>query len=598
MELVRSPSLPDVAVHQLFARQATVGPERVALHVEGRAVTYRELDERSNGVARALRVAGVAQGQRVALCIAPSLDLMAALLGVLKAGATYVPLNEELPPARLHEILADAAPAAVLTHGPCAHLLAGVATLRVDEIGADPCRLDVAIDPASLAYVIYTSGSTGRPKGVQVSHHNLANLFEAMRRRLGFGPDDAMLSVSTVAFDLSVPDLYLPLVCGGRLVLTSNEERHRPAQVAELLREHRVTVMQAGPAYWRMLLEAGWTGDPDRLQVVCGGEAFPLPLAEALRPRCRALWNAYGPTETTVWATMHRVDRADLERGFIPLGEPLDGMTVHLLDDALAPAPPGEVGELCIGGHGVAQGYLGRPELEAERFVADPFAPGARMYRTGDRARRRADGSLEYVGRTDHQIKLRGFRIELGDIEHQLERLDAVRDAAVVLRDDRPSGAYLAAYVSAVPGHTLEPAPLRNALRARLPAYMLPTAVTVLPFLPKTPNGKIDRRALPRPGAGASASFVAPERDSERFLADLWARVLDLDAVSVEDDFFLIGGDSLRLHVVAEAIRVGRNVDVSVRDLFRYPTIRMLASYLEGATLHGDTYSTPVTGMP
>jgi amino acid adenylation domain-containing protein len=541
--------VPETAVHELFAAQAARTPEAIAVSFEGRDLTYAALDARSNQLAHRLRAMGVGPESLVAIALERSLDMVVALLGVLRAGGAYLPIDPGYPAARIAYMLEDARVRVLLTQESLrATLPASAEVLCLDSADLSSERTDapaVAVDWADLAYVIYTSGSTGRPKGVQVPHGALSSFLAAMRERPGLDPADHLLSVTTLSFDIAGLELYLPLVTGARVELVSAETAADGARLLDRLLVSHATVMQATPATWRLLLEAGWTGGS--LEVLCGGEALPGDLAEELRRRAASVWNLYGPTETTIWSAVHRVDRTE---AVAPLGQPIANTRVYVLDADLRPVPVGVAGELYIGGAGVTRGYRNRPDLTAERFVPDPFAPepGARLYRTGDLTRWRADGVIEFLGRTDHQVKVRGFRIELPEIEGALLGLSAIKAAAVLPRENASGDVQLVAYVVFGPGPEPTVTEMRAALRDRLPGYMVPSSFVILDELPLTPNGKLDRKALSRldarQGAGA-VEHVEPRTPMERLVAGIWAEALGLSRVSVHDNFFDLGGHSL-----------------------------------------------------
>ncbi|HEX2092531.1 MAG TPA: amino acid adenylation domain-containing protein, partial [Longimicrobiaceae bacterium] len=447
----------DRCIHELFEAQVERTPDAEAVAFEGERLTYAELNDRANRLAHHLRERGVGPDARVAVCAGRGLEMVVGLLGVLKAGGAYVPLDPSYPAERLRYVLHDSAPAAVLTQRSLdgvEALFAGVEAPVIDLEGAewadrpatDPER--GALTPAHLAYVIYTSGSTGRPKGVAVPHRGVVNLLESMRETVGMKPADRLLAVTTYAFDISVLEIFLPLLHGAGTIILPRERAADPAALAEAIRAYAPTVMQATPATWRMLVSAGWEGAPE-MRALCGGEALPAELASALRSRVGGLWNVYGPTETTIWSTSEAVRGDSALGGQVPVGRPLANTRVYVLDAASEPVPVGVAGELYIGGAGVVRGYLGRPEQTAERFVADAFGgePGARLYRTGDRARWRPDGAIEYLGRMDFQVKVRGFRIELGEIEGRLAEHPEVREAVVLAREDAPGEKRLVAYL-------------------------------------------------------------------------------------------------------------------------------------------------------
>ncbi|MFI0543222.1 amino acid adenylation domain-containing protein [Streptomyces sp. WSLK1-3] len=431
------------------------------------------------------------------------------------------------------------------------------------------------------AYVIYTSGSTGVPKGTVIPGENLTNLLADFQARIPFGPEDRLLAVTTFGFDISNLELLLPLICGGELVLARQEATHDPAALRQLVEETGATVVQATPTLWQSVLDS----EPETLRglkVLVGGEALSERLAQQLGAAAREVMNVYGPTETTIWSTTADVGPATTGRP--PIGRPLANTRTHVLDARLRPVPLGATGELFIAGAGVARGYLGRPALTADRFVADPFGPpGSRMYRTGDLVRRREDGDLEFLGRADGQVKIRGFRIELGEVEHALSGHPEIARAAVVVRDLRPGGPALVAYAVPVPGTDPDPAALRAHLAERLPGHMLPAALTLLDALPLTPNGKLDRGVLPDPDLGPKVSGRAPRTPQEEILCELFAQVLEVPAVSLDDHFFGLGGHSLLATRLANAIRSRLGVELPVRTLFEAPTVAALARRITGS---------------
>ncbi|UGQ48159.1 non-ribosomal peptide synthetase [Massilia endophytica] len=560
-------------LHKLFEAQAARSPDSIALRAAGAVLSYAQLDRRANATAGRLLAQGVRPGDRVAICVERGADMVVAMLAVLKAGAAYIPLDPDYPAERTAGILEEAAPAAVLAQPATAgRLPAGAALLYVDasESAQPPAVSGGGAD--SLAYILYTSGSTGRPKGVMVHHGALVNFLESMRREPGFGPGDRLLAVTSISFDISGLELYLPLLCGGQADIASADEARTPAALIERIASG-ITVMQATPATWRMLLEAGWQGAPG-LTVLCGGEAMPRSLANPLLDRVAALWNLYGPTETTIWSTIERVQR---DHAAVAIGRPIGNTSVYVLDRHGRPAPAGVAGELYIGGMGVAQGYWGRQELTAERFVNDPYTThaGGRLYRTGDLARWRRDGTLDYLGRNDFQIKIRGFRIELGEIEETLLSAPGVREAVVLLREDDPDDKRLVAYYAA---DADDAAGLRAHLSASLPDYMVPAAYVRLDAMPLTPNGKLDRKALPAPqgGAGRTAG-EAPQGEIETALARIWKEVLNVSEVGRHDNFFELGGHSLLAVRLRERMRQ-EGMTVDIRLLFGTSTLAALAA--------------------
>ncbi|MGK3987805.1 amino acid adenylation domain-containing protein [Sorangium sp. So ce136] len=595
----------------LFEAQAARTPDAIACRFEGQSLTYRALAGRARALAAHLRRLGVGPGALAAVFLDRSLDLLVALLGVLESGAAYVPLDPAFPRDRLAFMLEDAAPRVIVTEERLAGALPEGPARRVvldrdrAEIeGAPPGPLQ-RVEAGDRAYVIYTSGSTGRPKGVEVTHGALGNLLRAMAREPGLEPEDRLLAVTTISFDIAGLELYLPLSVGASVELVSREVAADGLQLRAAIERSGATCMQATPATYVALLEAGALPRALR-KILCGGEALPRALAERLLQGGAEVWNLYGPTETTIWSAAARLwPTAPAPRdgrggeAACPIGRPIDNTQIYLLDGEGRPAPIGVPGELHIGGAGLALGYLSRPGLTAERFVPDPFsaAPGARLYRTGDLARFRPDGAIEFRGRTDQQIKLRGHRIELGEIEAAIAEHPAIKASAVACRDAGLAEKELVAYLvedaagdahadlRGAPGPLAAPREsalaesVREHLARRLPAYMVPAVYVRLDALPLTPNGKVDRGALPAPDrpARGQEERVAPRTDDERRLARIWAEVLGVDGVGATDDFFELGGHSLRATQVVSRIRDAVGIELPLRCLFEARTVRALA---------------------
>ncbi|AOR31283.1 hypothetical protein BFF78_09745 [Streptomyces fodineus] len=569
-------AVPDADPTELIEAQAARTPHATAVLFEGQRLTYAALNARANRLARALVAHGAGPETLVALTLPRSLDLLVALLAVLKSGAGYVPLDPDYPADRVRYILDDARPALHLDAERLTAAEAQAAPLRGDDL-TDADRL-TPLRPAHPAYTIYTSGSTGRPKGVLITRRNLLNFLSSMADRFPLTDRDRLLAVTTVAFDIAVVELYLPLISGAAVVIAPRDTVIDPARLAALATASGTTVLQATPSLWQALTAE--QPDPVRgLRMLVGGEALPPSLAAAMTALGTEVTNLYGPTETTVWSTAVRLaDAAALPS----IGGPIRNTTLYVLDERLQ---PGDEGELYIGGEGLARGYRGRPGLTAERFVADPFGPpGARMYRTGDLARRRADGDIDYLGRVDHQVKIRGFRIELGEIESVLATHPAVAQAAVLAREDRPGSTLLAAYVVPVPGEDAPtPAALRELAARTLPDYMVPAAFVTLDRFPLTPNGKLDRRALPAPDFAAGTTGRAPRTAQEEILCGLFADVLSLPSATIDDDFFHLGGHSLLATRLVSRIRTALGVELAVRTIFEAPTAAALADRLADA---------------
>lgn len=543
----------DICAHQLVEMQARQTPDAIALICDEERVTYLELNVRANQLAHHLRKLGVGPEVLVGICVERSIEMMVGLLGILKAGGAYVPLDPAYPEARLRFMIEDSGLRFLVTQQPLGAKLGDTAAklIYIDRDWpaiAEESRenLSAGVTPENLAYVIYTSGSTGRPKGVQIPHRALVNFLVSMRSRPGLTSQDSLLAVTTISFDIAALELYLPLTVGARCVLASREAAADGQQLRQMLEEFGITAMQATPSTWKLLLESGWPGNRN-LKILCGGEAMSRELAEQLLPKASSLWNMYGPTETTVWSTVHPITSAE---GPVLIGRPIANTEIYILDRNLQPVPAGIIGELYIGGDGLARGYLKRSELDAEKFISNPLSrePGARLYKTGDLARYWEDGNIECLGRVDHQVKLRGFRIELGEIESLLREHSAISDACVIVRDDLSGGPRLVAYIILAQGQSSTLDDIRNFVKEKLPGYMVPILCPLERF-PRTPNGKLDRRALPAPGD------TEPERKEaaadelhdpiEQALAGIWSDVLKVQRVSLYDNFFDLGGHSL-----------------------------------------------------
>ena len=583
----------DACIHTLFEAQARGAAEREALVFEGRSISYAELNERANRLACHLRDLGLQPGGLAGVWLDRGEDMVVALLAVLKAGGGYVPLDPAFPRERIEYMLQDSGLGILITQSDLASTLAEPEAVRLvqldtesSEIAARPAvDLPATATATDIAYVIYTSGSTGKPKGVQIEHRAFINFVESMHREPGIGADDRFLAVTTISFDIAGLELFGPLTAGGCVVLADRGTALDARRLAELIETSAATIMQATPATWRLLLEGGrWK--PDGLKILCGGEVLPRELADRLLKMGGELWNLYGPTETTVWSTVARVQPGP-EHPWI--GRPIANTRVYVLDAARQPVPVGVPGELYIGGEGLARGYLGRPELTAERFLPDPFSSqtDARMYRTGDLARWRADGSLHCLGRADNQVKIRGYRVEPGEIEAVLARHENVDQNVVVARRDASGEHRLIAYLVLAGKAQTQPAELRRFLAESLPEYMIPSVFVVLEELPRTPNAKIDRNALPDPDyrdVSSGAGYVAPAGATESALASIWQGVLNLERVGRNDNFFDLGGHSLLVVQVQNRIQTGLGRTVSLVDLFRHPTIAALAAFLDSGS--------------
>ncbi|CAM5551192.1 amino acid adenylation domain-containing protein [Streptomyces avidinii] len=575
-----TPAAPSAPLPELFAAQVARAPEAVAVVSDGVEVSYAELDARANRLARHLADSGVGPGSVVGVCLERGAELVVALLAVTKTGGAYLPLDPEYPAERLAYVLEDAAPVGVVTSAQRAPVLpAGVAPVLVSDpavAALDDRPLEAVVRSQDAAYVIYTSGSTGRPKGVVVSHGALSAHLSGVGERVPLAAGDRLVAVTTVSFDIAALELFLPLVSGASVVLASRDEVRDPAALTRLVLTSGASVLQAVPSLWRALLEEeGW---PAGVRALVGGEALPPELAQRFTDLGVRAVNLYGPTEATVWATS-----AEVAGGPVLVGRPFADVGAYVLDGRMRPVPAGVSGELYLYGAQLARGYAGRPGLTAERFVASPFGgAGERLYRTGDLARWTGDGRLECLGRADEQVKVRGFRIEPGEVEAALSEHESVARAVVIAREDVPGDVRLVAYVVAHDGHTVNAADLRTLAGTRLPSYMVPSAVVVLDELPLTDNGKLNRKALPAPeyttGAGRGPATL-----QEELLCGVFAQVLDVEHVGVDEDFFALGGHSLLATRLVSRIRAVLGTEISLRALFETPTVAGLASRLADA---------------
>ncbi|RCU52489.1 amino acid adenylation domain-containing protein [Corallincola holothuriorum] len=602
-QLLEMGSGPEVAtgdawesLSAVMERQAVELGDATAAVFEGQRYSYSELNTRVNKLARYLIDQGVQTDTLVGVCLDRTLDLLVAVLAVMKSGGAYVPLDPQFPRRRLgymaehseltilitQKSVQDSVPADNLKKIVLDDPLQSneIAQCSGIPIGSD----EVQIIPEQLAYVIYTSGSTGKPKGVMNTHGGLMNFLQSMRVQPGMSADDCLLCITTLSFDIAALELYLPLLCGARMVITDTYAVRDGEFIQSIIESENVTMMQATPSTWNILLSAGWQGKSN-LRALCGGEALPPALAHTLTPLVGELWNMYGPTETTIWSTLQKIEgKAEIECPGV--GRAINNTRLYVLDREKNLLPVGAVGELYIGGAGVARGYLNRPELTAARFVSDPFSgkPCARMYRTGDLVRWMANGNLECIGRVDQQVKIRGYRIELGEVESALRSADWVNDACVTVSEDGSQNSCLVGYVVPETAHLNEqdlPRRLKSYLCDQLPAYMVPSAIVVMRDFPLTPNGKLDRNAMPAPdwGAQTAGRHCAPVTPEQKVICAVWAEVLELQNVGIEDNFFSIGGDSIQSIQVVSRLRQ-RRYELTTRQLFQHQTVAELAKVL------------------
>jgi amino acid adenylation domain-containing protein len=577
----------DVCLHQLTAEQARSSADKIAISFNGLDISFQQLDEKANKLSHYLIAQGVKVNDLVGLCVERSIDMVVSMLAIHKAGAAYLPLDPEYPSDRIAFILDDANVGILLTEfelqdqlSECSSQLIFLdkETESIEQCKSVAPETDVTAD--SIAYVIYTSGSTGKPKGVQVPHKSVVNFLYGMKTRPGILSDDVLLAVTTLAFDIAVLELFLPLITGARIELADREVASDGRVLLERINQSGVTMMQATPATWRLMLAAGWNESDDNytenLKVLCGGEAMPADLAADLLSRVASVWNMYGPTETTVWSTVYQVTDADKP---IMIGKPIANTDIYIVDCNMHDQPVGVAGELYIGGSGVTRGYLNRDSLTKERFVN--HASG-RLYRTGDLVRYHSDGNIEYINRLDNQVKVRGFRIEPGEIESVLSQHENIDQAVVLIREDQPGDTRLVAYYL-TDNDDLSTTQLRKHLRTHLPDYMIPQHFVQLEELPVTPNGKIDRLALPAPfNTGVSDDqYVAPRTDNEKFLAAIWQDVLKVDRVGAYDNFFELGGHSLLSMQVITRLKDETGLKLELRAMVMDTLEQIAAQYAE-----------------
>lgn len=565
---------PRQSVHQLIAQKVATCPDATAIIDGDKHLSYAELERQSNRLARRLMTKGVGKGTAVAVLLEHDWTLPLSLLAVMKTGACYVPMDIDAPAARKQEIVEQAKAVVAISHSVQPLTIEVIAPQADDSF--DDSRLGEQLGAEQLAYVLFTSGSTGKPKGVEISHGAFVNLLLSMAKKPGFSASDKLLALTASTFDISGLELFLPLVCGGTLVLGARAFIGDGERLAHMIEREQVTVMQATPTLWRVLIDAQWSGKAD-LKALCGGEALTLDLAHSLAAKVGSLWNMYGPTETTIWSFCQQIS-ADCE--LVSIGEPIDNTAYCILDSACNPLPPGAAGQLFIGGSGLAQGYLNRPELTEKVFVE---IDGKRWYATGDLVRRSAQG-LVFLGRIDHQIKLHGFRIEPGEIEACLNAQPSVSDSLVVLhRDTQNQRDALVAYVVASEaGVEPDVAQLRGALSDAVPAYMVPSIIMPIDAFSLTTSGKKDRKALPEPKAVRAVvqAFVAPDGELEQFIAEHLTGRLGLERIGSNDNFFEVGATSLDLVSLADALSTKLNRKISAVELFDKSNITALASWL------------------
>lgn len=589
------------SIHKWIENQVRKTPDAVAVDFGSDRLTYEELDKRSNQLACHLQQMGVGPEVLVAISMERKPELLVGLLGILKAGGAYLPLDPEYPNQRLAYMLEHSRAAVLLTEAPLVSRLPEFAGERVC-LDLDWAKIETTATappddqsaPSHLAYVIYTSGSTGQPKGVEIPHSAVLNLLSSIRNVPGMTADDRVLAITTLSFDISVTELFLPLAVGACVCMVDRRVASDGLLLARKIEDSRATYMQATPATWRMLLDSGWTGRKG-LRIVSGGETLNRDLAAKLLPCCEELWNLYGPTEATVWATTHCVIAV---ADSIPIGIPIANTELRLLDENQNPVPAGQSGELYIGGAGLARGYRFDPLQTSEKFIEDPFSEkaGARLYRTGDLARYQEVGALLHLGRMDHQVKVRGYRIELGEIEAVLESLPSVTQAIVLTRTLGEDDTRLVAYVKPAGPPQFDRSGLREALRVSLPEYMIPTTFVVLENFPLTPSGKVDRKALPAPdsqSAHSECGYVPPANSLEEELAAMVSEILKSGKIGRTSDLFDFGADSLKLAQLVARVRDRLGTELEQRCLFEHSTVAGIATLIEETGKSGGASGVP-----
>jgi amino acid adenylation domain-containing protein len=582
----------DKALHHLLAEQALKTPDKIAIVFEDRSLSFKNVNEAANKLANHLLTYNIKTGDIIGLALDRSPEMVISLLAILKTGAAYVPLDPEYPKDRVEFMMEDSAAKILLTSEKykshfitvAKEVLIEDAFDKFDSYSAD--EPETVVNGDDLAYVLFTSGSTGKPKGVQIKHHNLVNFLLSMAKEPGLTPADNLLAVTTISFDIAGLELFLPLLVGSKLVVTDAITAKDGRALLDLCNSQQITVMQATPYTWRVMLEAGWEQKLP-LKILCGGEALPKDLINKLLARSLELWNMYGPTETTVWSTVKLI----VNDTDITIGRPIDNTQVYILDEKLNNFIDGTIGEIYIGGDGVAVGYLNRLELSAERFVDDIFTdvPGSKMYRTGDLGKIREDGDIICLGRIDHQVKVRGYRIELEEIEQNLIKQKNIKQAVVIAREDTPGNPRLVAYV--IVNEQINSADLKQhfdnwqqGLLAVLPEYMVPDDFVIMDVIPITPNGKINRKALPKPDYGniqRTGEFVAPRTANEKLVAEIWQQLMGIENISMTDNFFELGGRSLVAVQIMARIEKETGKRLPLATLFEYATIEKLAARLE-----------------
>jgi amino acid adenylation domain-containing protein len=580
------------ALHKLISERAAEMPAKTAITFGEQKITYKLLNERANQLAAVLIENNVKKGDKVAFALDRSAEMVVTLLAIMKAGAVYIPLDPQFPLNRVNYMLEDSEAVVLLTSEKYEGQYQSKAQeLLIEDISQTlqnypPTDPHVEVNGTDLVYILYTSGSTGMPKGVQIAHYNLVNFLVSMQNEPGITPDDKLLAVTTISFDIAGLELFLPLLTGAEIIIADAASSKDGRALLDIIKKEKVSMMQATPYTWRIMLEAGWDKNTP-LKVICGGEALPIDLANRLINLSTSLWNVYGPTETTIWSTIKKITDSDK---VISIGRPVNNTSIYILDKFFRPLAPGIAGEIFIGGDGVAQGYLNRPELTVEKFIDDPFSKdGGKMYRTGDLGKFMSNGEIECLGRIDAQVKIRGYRIETGEIEYHLTKEDDIKEAVVIAKADRQGVDKLVAFI--VAGQNNDPSNIaaqihewKDSMRKSLPEYMVPDNFIIIPEMPLTPNGKVDRKALSKHPISTPEdidAYLGPRTDIEKLVADIWAEYLGLKKVGVHDNFFELGGHSLIAVQVMTRIEKETGKVLPLATLFEASTVERLAQLLE-----------------
>ncbi|GMQ63802.1 non-ribosomal peptide synthetase [Vallitalea maricola] len=572
-------------IYELFEDRVKDDGTKIAVIQGDKKLNYRDLNNQSNKIASFLTNQGTKNEEPIIVCLESNINLIAVLIGILKAGCCYVPLDPELPFNRMNKIIEDVSPRFIVTSKEQYNIFSDIqsaSVITVDEMNKNNGfkYLNRSKVSSDLAYIMYTSGTTGQPKGVEITHQSVVNFIYSMSHEPGIHREDVLLAVTSYGFDISVLEMFLPLVNGACLIMTSREEARDGYELKKIMDKYKPTIMQGTPATWRLLINSQWTGDKKRLKILCGGEILDKKLAMALCHRGKEVWNMYGPTETTIWSMIYRVKGYE---DMIPIGKPIANTRIYILDEQLNPVPVGAIGNIYISGKGVAKGYRNKLQQSQKLFIPDKFVNGFRMYNTGDKGKYSEDGVIYYCGRTDSQFKIRGHRIEAREIEHTVLKYNGISCCIIAEYMDMAGEKNLALYMELEHDKHISLESLQNYLRQHLPYYMLPSYYTIMDKLPVTTNGKIDRKSLPQPQKrmlNEGDIYQAPTNDYEKKLVQIWEDVLKVQPISVKDNFFALGGHSLLGSIILTHINKAYDCTITLKDIFENPTIAQLAEVI------------------